>query len=192
MDSVDPRLTRERATGLPPAPLATPSFGQLFREHSRYVIGLLGRLGVAPADVEDVSQEVFLAIHDQLPTFEGRSSIKTWLCSICRHKAGDYRRKAARRRTLWDSRPPDPEPWAEDPQQDLQRKQDASLVRDALSHLPEEQLEVFVLHQIEGLTMKEVAGIVGCPIDTAYTRNRVALQRVEAFCRRALLARGKR
>jgi RNA polymerase sigma-70 factor (ECF subfamily) len=171
---------------------APPCFGRIVREHSRYVLGLLRRLGVDPGDVEDVAQEVFLAIHAQLPAFEGRSSLKTWLCGICRHKAGDYRRKALRRRSLWSGRPSEPAVCAEDPQDGLLRKEGAELLHQALTRLPEEQLEVFVLYEIEELAMKDVAATVGCPIDTAYTRHRVARQRVQAFFRRAQLAWGPR
>jgi RNA polymerase sigma-70 factor (ECF subfamily) len=152
--------------------------------YARYVIGLLGRLGVAPADVEDVAQEVYLAIHAQLGAIEARSSFKTWLCGVCRHKAADYRRKTMRRRLLASSQPPEPMAEVECPQGHLLRREAKDLLRRALSRLPDEQLEVFVLHAVEDLPMKDVASLLGCPIDTAYTRYRVALQRVKALCRR--------
>jgi RNA polymerase sigma-70 factor (ECF subfamily) len=194
MRSYEPGLALELGTAATPvAPQATtesapPCFGTIVREHSRYVLGLLRRLGVEPGDVDDVGQEVFLAIHAQLSAFEGRSSLKTWLCGICRHKAGDYRRKALRRRSLFNARPLEPEARFEDPQDGLLRKEGAELLHQALAKLPEEQLEVFVLYEIEELAMKDVAKAVGCPIDTAYTRHRVARQRVQAFFRRAALA----
>jgi RNA polymerase sigma-70 factor (ECF subfamily) len=204
MRSYEPGLALELGAAAAPVPPPEPAarggtapaknagapfcFGRIVREHSRYVLGLLRRLGVDPGDVEDVGQEVFLAIHAQLPAFEGRSSLKTWLCGICRHKAGDYRRKAQRRRSLLSGRPPEPLMCAEDPQDGLLRKEGAELLHQALVKLPEEQLEVFVLYEIEELAMKDVAATVGCPLDTAYTRHRVARQRVQAFFRRAALA----
>lgn len=164
---------------------------QAVREYSRYVIGLLGRLGVASADVEDVAQEVYLAIHAQLPSFEARSSFKTWLCGVCRHKAADYRRKRARRHGLASSRPPEVAPESECPQGQLLEREAKEVLRQALARLPEEQLEVFVLHAVEDLPMKDVATLLSCPLDTAYTRYRVALQRVKAFCSRIERAAGK-
>jgi RNA polymerase sigma-70 factor (ECF subfamily) len=161
------------------------------REYSRYVIGLLGRLGVASADVEDVAQEVYLAVHAQLPSFEARRSFKTWLCGVCRHKAADYRRKRARRQALASTRPAEVLPESESPQGHLLEHEAKELLRRALKRLPDEQLEVFVLHAVEDLPMKDVATLLGCPLDTAYTRYRVAVQRVKAFCRRAELAVGE-
>jgi RNA polymerase sigma-70 factor (ECF subfamily) len=157
------------------------------REYARYVIGLLGRLGVAPADVEDVAQEVYLAIHAQLASFEARISFKTWLCGVCRHKAADYRRKRARRRVLTNTQPVEPPVEVDCPQGLLLQQEAKETLRRAIARLPDEQLEVFVLHAIEDLPMKDVAVLLGCPVDTAYTRYRVAVQRVKAMCHRAEL-----
>jgi RNA polymerase sigma-70 factor (ECF subfamily) len=161
------------------------------RQYARYVIGLLGRLGVAPADVEDVAQEVYLAIHAELPSFQARTSFKTWLCGVCRHKAADYRRKRARRQLLASSRPPELTPEGDCPHGALLQQQAKEVLRRAIARLPDEQLEVFVLHAVEDLPMRDVAELVGCPVDTAYTRYRVALQRVRALCQRADRAPGQ-
>lgn len=160
------------------------------RQYARYVIGLLGRLGVAGADVEDVAQEVYLAIHAELPSFQARTSFKTWLCGVCRHKAADYRRKRARRQLLASTRPAELAPEVECPHGALLHQEAKEVLRRAIARLPDEQLEVFVLHAVEDLPMRDVAELVGCPIDTAYTRYRVALQRVKALCQRADRAAG--
>jgi RNA polymerase sigma-70 factor (ECF subfamily) len=61
------------------------------------VLGLVRRLGVQEREVEDVAQEVFVIVHRQLPAFEGRSTLKTWLCGIALRTAANHRRKAYRR-----------------------------------------------------------------------------------------------
>ena len=151
------------------------------RQYARYVIGVLGRLGVAPADVEDVAQEVYLAIHAQLGSAEARISFKTWLCGVCRHKAADYRRKRARRQVLASARPSEAPPEVEKPDGFLLQRE-ASKPARALARLPDEQLEVFVLMR-RGFADEDVDSLVGCPIDTAYTRYRVALQRAKTMLR---------
>jgi RNA polymerase sigma-70 factor (ECF subfamily) len=158
---------------------------EALRQHGTFVIGLLGKLGVPGADVEDVAQEVYLAIHTELPSFEARASFKTWLCGVCRHKAADYRRKGARRKGLFRSHPPDPLPEADCPQDALLLQEAKQLLRRALARLSDEQLEVFVLHAVEDLPMRSVAALIGCPLDTAYTRYRAARKSVEAYCQRA-------
>lgn len=154
-------------------------------EYSRYVFGLLRRLGVAEADVDDVAQEVMLAVHTKLPSFRGRSSFKTWLCAICRHKAADYRDARTRRERCMGAVAREPKVDLESPYDDVLHSEAKELLRRAIAHLPARQLEAFVLHEIEQLSMQEVARAMGCPVFTAYTRHRVARKRVHAFVRRA-------
>ena len=59
------------------------AFTGLFREHAPYVWRVLRRLGVAEADVEDACQEVFLVVHRRAESFDGTSSVKTWIYGIC-------------------------------------------------------------------------------------------------------------
>jgi RNA polymerase sigma-70 factor (ECF subfamily) len=174
-----------------PATASQLNFGNVVREYSAYVLGLLRRLGVAPADVEDVAQEVFLAVHHQLTSFEARSTLKTWLCGICRNKAFDHGRTASRRRRLLAAAGShDTDAWACcDPQQELLLKERESLLHEALGKLSRQQREVFVLFEIEQLSMKEVAASVRCELDTAYSRHRVARQRVQAAFERVAKSR---
>jgi hypothetical protein len=51
-------------------PGAAPTFAEVFAAQAAYVLGLLGRLGVAAADLEDVAQELFIVVHQKLPGFE--------------------------------------------------------------------------------------------------------------------------
>jgi RNA polymerase sigma-70 factor (ECF subfamily) len=172
------------------APAPPLEFGSVFREYSAYVLGLLRRLGVAPADVDDVAQEVFLAVHHQLSSFEARSTLKTWLCRICRNKAFDDCRKASRRRRLLAAAGScDADGLGGDPQQELLLKERERLLYEALGKLSPEQREVFVLYEIEQLSMKEVATSVRCELDTAYSRHRVARQRVQAAFERVVKSR---
>lgn len=169
----------------------TPSFAELFTLHAAYVIGLLGRLGVATADVEDVAQEVFIVIHARLDGFEARSSLKTWICGICVRKASEYRRKAYRRRERpsinpeWytDVRPSDTQP--DDAEAMLMRRQQVEHLQRALGQLDDVRLEVFVLYEIEELPMTDVARAIGCPLFTAYTRLRSARKLMQTLFKRA-------
>src|SRR4051812_20583490 len=67
---------------------------RIFDEHARYVWRALRHLGVADAEIADVSQEVFITVHKKLPEFEGLSSLRTWLYGICLRVASDHRRRA--------------------------------------------------------------------------------------------------
>jgi RNA polymerase sigma-70 factor, ECF subfamily len=160
---------------------SVPAFAAVFESYASYVLGLLPRLGLPEADVQDVAQEVFLAIAQGLAGFEGRSSLKTWVCGICLRKASDHRRKLGRRRErIGGAAPTDPIDPSE-PQAELLRKERVRRLNEALATLPEKQLQVFVLYEIEELEMAEVARAVGCPRFTAYTRLRAARAQVRAF-----------
>jgi DNA-directed RNA polymerase specialized sigma24 family protein len=82
-----------------------PSLREVFDEHAPFVWRTLRHLGIRDADLPDVCQEVFVAVHRKLEGFEGRSSLRTWLYGICLRTASDHRRRAyvRRERAPWRS-----------------------------------------------------------------------------------------
>lgn len=143
-------------------------FEAVFAEHAPYVLRVLPRLGVGMADVEDVAQDVFIAVHHGLAEFEGRSRVRTWVYGICLRVAGNYRRRAHRRREV---RGLDVEVAVDAVQSDgLERERSRRLLAAALDGLSERKREVFVLYEIEELGMADVAQAVGVPLFTAYAR----------------------
>jgi len=167
------------------AAAAAPSFAEVFQAQAAYVLGLLARLGVAAADVDDMAQEVFIVIHQKLPEFEGRSSLKTWVCGICLRKASDYRRRAHRRRERLVGESTDRADAAQQPEATALRREHVRLLQEALAALPEAQMQVFVLYELEELPMADVARAVGCPRFTAYTRLRAARRAIREQLERA-------
>lgn len=149
---------------MPPEPTTSR---QVFDEHGRYVFRVLRYLGVREADLPDLCQEVFIIVHRKLDGFEGRSSIRTWLYRICQRAASDYRRKAHVRREV----PGGPEDFDRPEPVDARSRIEArNAVAYALDLLDEGKRDVFVLYEIEGLTMREVCEVLDCPLQTAYSR----------------------
>jgi RNA polymerase sigma-70 factor (ECF subfamily) len=151
----------------------------VFDEHARYVWRALRHLGIPEADVEDLCQEVFVVVHRKLGEFEGRSELRTWLYGICLRVAADHRRRAHVRH----ERPhPDPtEGVAASPELRPDARSEArSTLQSLLSELDDDKRTVLVLYELEGLTMKEVAAAVGCPLQTAYSRLHAARDRITA------------
>jgi len=155
----------------------------IFREHAPFVWRVVRRLGVSESDTADVCQEVFVVIHRRLPEFEGRSSVRTWVYAICVRTAADYRRRVSRRReTVTDDVPEA----ATEARQDValsMREARARLDR-VLDELDDDKRAVFVLYEIEELTMADVASAVGCPLQTAYSRLHAARAEVQASIQR--------
>ncbi len=159
----------------------------IFDEHADYVWRTLRYLGVPEADLPDLSQEVFVVVHRKLGEFEGRSSMRTWLHGICKRVAAARRRKAHVRRERLDSTPPDA---TLDASQDeaLARRQQLQILQRILSELDDDKRAVFVLFEIEGMPMKEVAQTVGCPLQTAYSRLKAAREEVRRRFAKAVAA----
>jgi RNA polymerase sigma-70 factor (ECF subfamily) len=161
------------------AAVEIPPFAEVFRTYSSFVWRVLLRLGVAESDVDDVAQEVFLGVHRNLSRFEGRCSLRTWVYGICHRRAVDYRRRASVRPELYSDDPPE-QGVAADQEQGFALSQARQQLARVLDGLDEEKRTVFVLFDIEGVPMDEVAEIVGCPLQTAYSRLYAARRKVEA------------
>jgi len=152
----------------------------VFNDHARYVWRALRLLGIPEADVEDLCQEVFVVVQRKLGEFEGRSELRTWLYGICLRVAADHRRRAHVR----NERPhPDPtEGLAASPGMRPDARAEArSALHALLDELDEDKRVVLVLYELEGLTMKEIAAAVGCPLQTAYSRLHAARDRITAL-----------
>jgi RNA polymerase sigma-70 factor (ECF subfamily) len=142
---------------------------RVYADHVQYVWRALRYLGVAEADLADVCHDVFLVVQRRLPSFEGRSSLRTWIYGICLRTTSDYRARAFRRREVPHGVVPDSIVVPTQPRAETERRLRARLV-ELLGELRPEQREVFVLYEVEELDMAEVAAAVGCPLQTAYSR----------------------
>lgn len=151
----------------------------IFREHAAFVLRVVRRLGVAPRDVEDVAQEVFVVVHRKLSTFSGESSMRTWLFGIASRVASDHRRRAHVRREALDEEAPLMVTEATQAEE-LHERQLRHNLDLALDQLDDAKRAVFVLYEMEGIPMSEIAESLGCPLPTAYSRLREARERIRA------------
>ncbi len=164
------------------APRALPviaSFDDVYRDELAFVWRSARRLGVREAALDDVVQEVFVVVHRRLETFEGRSSLRTWLFGITLRIVRDHLRAVRRRGTAGDDEPDalgttDPSPC------DLAERSEAVRILHAiLDELDDEKREVFVMAELEELPVPEIAGVLAINLNTAYARLRLARQAFE-------------
>jgi RNA polymerase sigma-70 factor (ECF subfamily) len=172
-----PTLTRELPKG--PPHVFEPDLRATFRDHGAFVWRTLRRLGVNDADVEDVGQEVFLVVHRKSAEYDGRAGVRPWLYGICARKASDHRRSAYVRRERAVASVPEETVPAEQPAT-VERRQARALLDTILAQLDPQKREVFVLFELEELSLAEVAAAVGCPLQTAFSRLQTARGLVEA------------
>jgi RNA polymerase sigma-70 factor (ECF subfamily) len=165
---------------VPPAAPA-PSFAEVYEAFFPFVWRSVRRLGVAPDGVDDVVQEIFVTVHRRLPSFEGRSSVKTWLFGIALRVVREHRR-ALRRKSPHSAADAEAVAAPDDhsPQERAAKAEAARILHAILDELDEEKREVFVLAELEQMTAPEIAGALGVPMNTVYSRLRVARQAFEA------------
>lgn len=174
MDDVE--LDIARPHGDPPGELV---FADVFRENVPFAWRCLRRLGVGPGDVEDVCQEVFIVLHRKLPDFDRRASVRAFIYGICVRKASDHRKLARNRKEQVTSDLPEAGVEADQGER-VDRDRALARLDRALGELDDDKRATFVLYEIEGLAMAEVASVMGCPLQTAYSRLAAARKHVEA------------
>jgi RNA polymerase sigma-70 factor (ECF subfamily) len=162
-------------------PLAQPmeraNFQRLFAEHAPYVGRTLRYLGVAEADLEDGCQEVFIVVHRRLGELVHVDGARAWIRKICVHVSQNIKRTARRRREHTSDVPVIAA--AATQHAHAERNQTRERLLAILDQLSEDQREVFVLYELEQLTMADVASAAGCPLQTAYSRLHAARTHVE-------------
>lgn len=157
-----------------------PVFVDVYRAHLAFVWRTLWRLAVPERDIEDVAHDVFVVVHQKLHTYDVTRPMKPWLFGICFRVALDRRRKMSNAREQPGARAD----VAGDDGIDaggsvdadvlVARRQDQALVHRALASLPLEQRAVFVLHELDGLPIPECAAVLEAPLNTLYSRLRLA------------------
>ncbi len=157
---------------------STLSFREIFDANAPYIWRTLRRLGVREADANDMCQEVFVVVHRRLGEFDGTSSIRTWIYGITTRVASQYRRRAERHPEELSDAVPEA---AVAPGQESRADERMLLERLelALERLDEHKRAVFVLYELEELTMSEVAQALGCPLQTAYSRLHAARESIQ-------------
>ncbi|AGP41191.1 RNA polymerase sigma factor [Sorangium cellulosum] len=158
-------------------------FETIWRTHREMLATYLLRLGVERQDLDDLMQEVLQGAYLGLRRFNPElGTLRTWLISIATHHVSHYRDRAHRRREeLWS--PEGFEPLVEESPSSESRAIDDDRHRalDALlAELRPQRRCVLVAHDILGMEMDEIAQALAIPVNTAWSRLRLARRDLEA------------
>jgi len=159
-------------------PALPRDLADVYRDHADFVYRIACQLGVAPTHVEDVVHDVFLVVHRRLHEYDGRS-MRSWLYGITRRVVLHHHRgmtRAERRTRL--APVPGPVP---DPEEHTAQHEAAAIVESFVASLDEDQRMVFVLVELEGTPIPEIAEALGIGINTLYSRLRLARRRFERW-----------
>jgi RNA polymerase sigma-70 factor, ECF subfamily len=129
---------------------ATPTFEAVYAEHAATVARWAARLGGPSADVEDITQEVFVVVNRRLNEFRGQSRMSTWLFGITAKVAANERRRRKLRPASGDGS-----------LAQLEKRERRVLFHRALDRLSERHRRALVLFELEELSVDEVAAHMG-------------------------------
>ncbi|MFT3979369.1 MAG: RNA polymerase sigma factor [Ferruginibacter sp.] len=117
-------------------------------------------------DAEDVTQEVFIEVYENIGEFRQEAQLKTWVYRIAVNKALDWEKRKKRQKhggllkRIFSVKEEDEPMSFEHPGAQLDNKEKTTVLFSALKKLPEKQQVAFTLHKIEGLPYSEVANIM--------------------------------
>lgn len=148
------------------------AFDRLYARYARMVHGIL--LSRVPhRDVEDLVQEVFLAVHRSLLTLRDPGALGSWLAMIARNRATDHLRRL-----------PESDPLPEEIAAAPGEGDEAAQVLDAIRELPEAYREPLILRLVEGMTGPEIAERTGLTPGSVRVNLHRGMRRLREFLRR--------
>jgi RNA polymerase sigma-70 factor (ECF subfamily) len=154
-----------------------------FQKELDYVYRTLRRLGTSSSEVEDLAQDVFLALRGCWPEYDARRPLRPYLFGIAFRIAAAHQRKRNREVAFGVVEPTDTWPG---PDEALQTKQARAVVLAALERIPLPRRAVLVMHDLDDVPVGEVATVLAIPRFTVYSRLRKARRELEAAVRRML------
>lgn len=146
------------------------AFAELFRKHRSDVYRLVHRMLGPTPDCEDVVQEVFLQVFHSIKDFEGRASFNTWLHRVAINCALMHRRSQKSRPVLVSESLASSESTTLRPDEGAIGRERARAFYALLDRLPEKKRTVFVLHELDGLPLKDIAKLTHTQGLTVRTR----------------------
>jgi RNA polymerase sigma-70 factor (ECF subfamily) len=157
-----------------PPGVGLDDFDAIYHRELAYVWKTLGRLGVASADLDDATHDVFVVLHRKWDSIDPARPIRAWLFGVARRVA------ATRRRNDHGSPIDSPEPSAGGPEPIARR----DLLWKALAALDDDRREVVVLHDVEGHTSADIGAMLGIPANTVRSRLRLGRAQLVAAVER--------
>ena len=154
---------------------------EAYQQEITYVFHALRWLGARPDEVEDLAQEVFIALRRSWPHYDSSRPLRPYLFGVAFRVVSMQRRKRKRELAFASLEIRD---GGAGPDEALQAKQARATVMRALERVPLRRRAVLVMHDLEEVPTAEVAAALSIPLFTAYSRLRKARKELEAALRR--------
>jgi RNA polymerase sigma-70 factor, ECF subfamily len=157
------------------------AFEVIFDRHASAAFSLAYRMCGRPVMAEDIVQESFVSLWRSSAAYDpARGSVRTWVLSVVRNRAIDaFRREAAKATSeLDEQRVAERMPAPELTDREVERRDDARQVRDALKGLPADQRQVIELAFFGGFSHSQIAEMLKLPAGTVKGRMRLGLSKM--------------
>lgn len=136
---------------------------------------------------EDIFQEVFIKVNNNLKNFQGNSSIKTWIIRIAINTCKDYLKSAYSRRIVPMEEFMEDSITAEDSYADLERQETIQSVKEAVMELPDHYKDVIMCVYFQEMSMDQAAQMLDLPVGTIKSRLARAKEKLKESMERRLL-----
>lgn len=160
-----------------------PDFPTIYRSEFSYVWKTLRRLGAPPQDLEDLTHDLFVVVHRHLVEYDPDRPLRPWLFGIAVRVLADYRRSPRNARELLGETA-EPVDGAPSPHEQLEGSEARTVLMKALDSLDLARRAIFVMHELDESPMPEIAATLAIPLNTAYSRLRLARADVAAAIER--------
>jgi RNA polymerase sigma-70 factor, ECF subfamily len=160
-----------------------PDFATLYRCEFPYVWKTLRRLGAPARDLEDLVHDVFVVVHRHLADYDPTRPLRPWLFGIAMRVLADFRRVLRNQCEI----PSDVDEAIDGaPAADAQvaESEARAVLMRALDGLDMDRRAVFVMHDIDEVAAPDIAAALSVPLNTVYSRLRLARADVAASVRR--------
>ncbi len=165
------------------------AFDLLYERHKGGIYRYLLRQCNNAATAEELFQDVWMNLVRSHQRYTVQAKFTTYLYRMAHNRLIDYYRKSSRGLpvSFEDAACPDLEviadPSTPDPSQVLELQEQGEILRSHMKHLPEAQLEAFLLREESGLRLEEIAEITGVNVETAKSRLRYAVTKLKSAMR---------
>lgn len=165
------------------------SFEAIYAEEFDFVWNKLRLLGVNQCDLEDYAHDVFVVVHKRLADFDATRAVRPWLFGIAyRVVVGKRRRFQSTREVVQPHVAIAPQP---SPESQTLARENAVRVQQALAKIPLERQVVLLMHEVDGYAVPDIATALEVPLNTAYSRLRLARRDLKAEMERLMAQAGE-
>jgi RNA polymerase sigma-70 factor (ECF subfamily) len=158
---------------------APADFRRVFETEFGWVSRTLRYLGVSRPDLEDVAHEVFLQVYRRFADYDATRPLRPWLFAFAYNVARDFRARSRNAHSTTEDADALVHPGL-DADELLIRAEALALALRAMDVLDADERAVFVAHELDEFAAPEIAGSLGVPLNTVYSRLRRARSKFEA------------